>query len=262
MARAVDRDLSLFHRFEQRRLRPGRHAVDFVDEQQVGEDRPLVEREGARRHVEDVGADDVGRHQVGRALHALELQAHDARERPDRQRLGEAGNALEQRVTAADDREQQQIDHLGLPDDDLGELAARLAGDLFECAHRLFLPPAHALETRGETLQLRHERHRLPRGEIRIGCRRPRVRQRHSRARRDRTPAARQQPRPAARRRSPAAARARPAAGDGRARAPSRRPPPTRVPARRDRPSYRRTRAATSAARRPGRGSADDAGRR
>ena len=140
MARAVDRDLPLLHRFEQRRLRPGRHAVDLVDEQQIGEDRPLVQRERARRHVEDVGADDVGGHQVGRALHALKLQPHDARERADRQRLGQARHALEQRVAAADDRQQQQIDHLGLPDDDLGELAARLARDLFECAHRLFCP--------------------------------------------------------------------------------------------------------------------------
>ncbi len=151
MARAVDRDLALFHRLEQRRLRPRRHPVDLVDEQQVGEDRPLVQREGARRHVEDVGADDVGGHQVGRALHALELQAHDARERADRQRLGQARNAFEQRVPAADDRQQQQVDHLGLPDDDLGELAAGLAGDLFECAHRLFLPLPTTLEARRET---------------------------------------------------------------------------------------------------------------
>ena len=148
MARAVDRDLPLLHRLEQRRLRPRRHAVDLVDEQQVGEDRSLMEREGARRHVEDVGADDVGGHQVGRALHALELQAHDARERPNRQRLGEAGNAFEQRVPAADDRQQQQVDHLGLPDDDLGELATGLARDLFECAHRLSLPLAQRRSTR------------------------------------------------------------------------------------------------------------------
>ena len=82
------------------------------------------------RHVEDVGADDVGGHQVGRALHALELQAQDARERADRQRLGQAGHAFEQRVAAADDRQQQQVDHLGLPDDHLGELAARVSRDL------------------------------------------------------------------------------------------------------------------------------------
>ena len=140
MARAVDRDLPLLHRLEQRRLRARRHPVDLVDEQQVGEDRALVQRERARRHVEDVGADDVGRHQVGRALHALELQAHDARERADGQRLGEARHAFEQRVPAADERQQQQVDHLGLPDDDLGELAPRLARDLFECAHLCFCP--------------------------------------------------------------------------------------------------------------------------
>ena len=39
-ARAVDRDLPLFHRLEQRRLRARRHPVDLVNEQQVGEHRP------------------------------------------------------------------------------------------------------------------------------------------------------------------------------------------------------------------------------
>ncbi len=140
MARAIDRDLTLLHRLEQRRLRARRHPVDFVDEQQVGEDRSLVQREGARSQVEDVGADDVGGHEIGGALHALELQAHDPGERADGQRLGQTRNAFEQRMPAADERQQQQVDHLGLPHDDLGELATGLARDLFECAHLCFCP--------------------------------------------------------------------------------------------------------------------------
>ena len=49
VAGAVDRHLPLLHRLEQRRLGAGRHAVDLVDQQQVGEDRALVQRERARR---------------------------------------------------------------------------------------------------------------------------------------------------------------------------------------------------------------------
>ena len=56
--------------FEQRRLRARRHAVDLVDQQQVGEDRPFVDPEFARRHVEHARAGDVGRHQIRRALDA------------------------------------------------------------------------------------------------------------------------------------------------------------------------------------------------
>ena len=61
LLRAVDRHLAFFHGFEQRGLSSRRHAVDLVDEQQIGEDGPAVQRERARRHVEDVGADDIGR---------------------------------------------------------------------------------------------------------------------------------------------------------------------------------------------------------
>ena len=46
---ALDRDLPLLHRLEQRRLGLGRRAVDLVGEQQVGEHRPLAEPELARR---------------------------------------------------------------------------------------------------------------------------------------------------------------------------------------------------------------------
>jgi hypothetical protein len=70
---------ALLHGFEQRRLRLGRRAVDFVGQQNVGEDRALHEGPGAVAgggiFLDDVGAGDVGRHQVRRELDALEHQA-------------------------------------------------------------------------------------------------------------------------------------------------------------------------------------------
>ena len=42
---AVDRHLPLLHRLEQRGLRLGGRAVDFIGEQERREDRPLDERE-------------------------------------------------------------------------------------------------------------------------------------------------------------------------------------------------------------------------
>ena len=69
----VDGDVALLHALEQAGLRLRRGAVDLVDEHDVGEDRPGPELEALLALVVDVDADDVGRQQVGRALHAREL---------------------------------------------------------------------------------------------------------------------------------------------------------------------------------------------
>ena len=77
--------------------------------------------------VEDLGAGDVGRHQVGRELDALEAQVEDLRQRLDQQRLGQPGHAGEQAVAAGEERDQDLIDDLVLADDDLAQLAAGCA---------------------------------------------------------------------------------------------------------------------------------------
>ena len=95
----------LLHGFEQGGLGLGRRAVDFVGQDHVGEDRPRQERElaaaGVAGLLEDLGAGDVGRHQVGRELDALEGQVQDLGHGADQQRLGQAGHADEQAVAAA-----------------------------------------------------------------------------------------------------------------------------------------------------------------
>ena len=67
-------DLVLFHRLQQRALRLGRGAVDFVRQDQLREHRPGMELEGAAVAVEHRYADDVGRQQIAGELHALEAQ--------------------------------------------------------------------------------------------------------------------------------------------------------------------------------------------
>ena len=79
MAHAVDRDLPLLHRLEQRRLGLRRRAVDLVGEQEVGEHRSLAERQLAAIAVDHHRAGDVARHQVGRELHATRLHRERAR---------------------------------------------------------------------------------------------------------------------------------------------------------------------------------------
>ena len=63
---ALDRDLTLLHRLEQRGLRLGGRAVDLVGEHDVREDRPGAQAERAVLRREHVGAGDVGR-AAGRA---------------------------------------------------------------------------------------------------------------------------------------------------------------------------------------------------
>ena len=68
----ADRDAALLHRFEQGALDLGRGPVDLVGQQQVGEDRPLVDAEVVGPLVEDLRADDVGGEQVDGELDAGE----------------------------------------------------------------------------------------------------------------------------------------------------------------------------------------------
>ena len=74
----------LLHRLEQRALRLGRGAVDFVGEHQLRKDRAALKAELAGLAVEDRHAEHVGGQQVAGELHALKRQAErlgDARAR-------------------------------------------------------------------------------------------------------------------------------------------------------------------------------------
>ncbi len=150
---AGDGDMVLLHGLQQRRLCLGARAVDLVGHQQLGEDRPLDEAEtapAARPPVfQHLGADDVGRHKVGRELDALGVEPQYPAQRLDQQRLGEAGHADQQGMPAGEDGDERALDHLLLAEDDRGgglvhaldALAGRFdAADngvvcLCECAH-------------------------------------------------------------------------------------------------------------------------------
>ena len=77
--------------------------------------------------LEDLGADDVGRHQVRRELDAAEVQRQRLAERAHEQRLAEAGHAFEQAVAAGEQADEELLDHLVLADDDLGDRRAQRA---------------------------------------------------------------------------------------------------------------------------------------
>ena len=61
--------------------------------------------------LQHLGAEDVGRHQVGGELHPVRDQPEHGAERLDQPGLGEAGRADQQPVAAAEDGDQRLLDH-------------------------------------------------------------------------------------------------------------------------------------------------------
>jgi len=82
---------------------------------------------GAVVLLEDLGTEDVAGHQVGRELHAPELQVERLSKRAHQQGLAEPGYAFEQAVPTGQQADQQLFDHGLLPDDGLGDRGAQRA---------------------------------------------------------------------------------------------------------------------------------------
>jgi hypothetical protein len=121
---ALDGDRALLHRLEQRRLRARRRAVHLVGEHDVREQRARPELELAALLREEVDADDVGRHQVGRELDAVERRADRRGEGPRHGRLAGPRDVLEQDVPAAQQRDEHQRDGLVGADDHAAHVLA------------------------------------------------------------------------------------------------------------------------------------------
>ena len=128
----ADGHATLLHGFQQGALHLGCGAVDLVGQQQVREDRPLVDAEFVGPLVEDLRADDVRGEQVDGELDPGELEVDRLRERRDQEGLGQARHALEQQVPAGEQRDQESLDDHVLADDDRPHALAHLP-DEFEC---------------------------------------------------------------------------------------------------------------------------------
>ena len=96
---AIDCDLVLLHRFEQRGLCLAGGTVDLVRQQQVRHDRAGLVDKLVRLFVIDREADDVRRHGVRRELHTAGLQAKDFCKGHGRRGLADAGHVLHEYMT-------------------------------------------------------------------------------------------------------------------------------------------------------------------
>ena len=114
--------LALLHRLQQRGLGLRRSAVDFVGQQNIGEDRPFHEAEVPPPlfvFLQHIGAGDVGGHQVGRKLDPLELDVEDSRQGADHQGFGQAWHAYQEAMPPGEDGGEDLFDDLRLAHDDL-----------------------------------------------------------------------------------------------------------------------------------------------
>ena len=85
---------------------------------------------------EDVRADDVGRHQVGRELDPVEGRVDDVGDGPHEHRLAQARDAFEQHVAVREQPGERLAHELALADDDAADLAFDRLGALGEGLRR------------------------------------------------------------------------------------------------------------------------------
>ena len=106
---AVDGDLRIVHRFEQRGLRARGGAVDFVGENDVGKDRALTEFKIARFGIVDADAEHVARQQVGRELDALETALKGLCKGLRECCFTDAGNIFDQQVSTREKGDERKL---------------------------------------------------------------------------------------------------------------------------------------------------------
>src|SRR6266851_3534676 len=138
MRLAVDGDLPLLHRLEQRGLCLGARAVDLVSKQDLGKHRPGPELEIVELLVEGAHAGHVRRKQVRGELDAPERAVERTGERFGEHRLADPGHVFDQEVTFAEQGDQAKPDLVFLVDDGAADVGDERIGDAsydFGCPH-------------------------------------------------------------------------------------------------------------------------------
>src|SRR6266550_6805169 len=125
---AADRHLPLLHHLEESALDLRWRAVDLVREQEVREHRAERRLEVTDPLVVDTGADKVGGDEVWRELDPLEVAGDRLRDRLHRERLRESGDALDEKVAAREEADQEALQQVILADDHLLDLEEEPAG--------------------------------------------------------------------------------------------------------------------------------------
>ena len=131
----ADGDLAFLHGLEEGALDFGGGAVDFVGEDDVGEDGAFPGGEVAGAGGVEHGSDDGGGEEVGSELDAVEGGGEGSCEAGDGEGLGESGESLDEDMVVAEEGEDELADEILLSDDDSSHLVlylVELAGCLLD----------------------------------------------------------------------------------------------------------------------------------
>ena len=133
--------LRFVHGFQQRRLRLRRRAIDFVRQDDVGENRSGLEIESLLDLIEDAGAHHVGGQQVRSKLDALERAVEGVRQRLRQRRLAHARHVFDQQVALGEQCHDREADDFILAANHARNGILQLR-DLVGrgCGHRLKIP--------------------------------------------------------------------------------------------------------------------------
>ena len=123
-----DGDLVLLHRLEHGGLGFRRGAVDFVGKHDVRKHRALDEFKlsppADAGFLDDVGAGDIGRHQVGCELDAIEGKVESLGDGGNQERFRQTRHAHQQGMSAGEEADRELLDDLLLADDRLAKFRA------------------------------------------------------------------------------------------------------------------------------------------
>jgi hypothetical protein len=127
---AVHADLGFVHSLEERRLCAGRGAVDFVRENDVGENGAGAKFKFAVLGIVNADAEHVARKQIRSELNALEGAMKGFGERLRQRGLADAGNVFNEQVAAGKERDQRKLNGFFLAKDGARDGALQLGDDL------------------------------------------------------------------------------------------------------------------------------------
>ena len=139
------RDLMFLHCLKQRSLGFRRSAVDFICQDQIRKNRAAHKSKAPAvgRFREDFRAGDVGGHQVRRELNPLELEVENAGDGFHQQGLRQARGTGQQAMPTGQQREQELLHHVALPDKDLAEFRGEAITSSVEAILHGFIGDEH-----------------------------------------------------------------------------------------------------------------------
>src|SRR5882762_1501464 len=127
---AVDGDLCFVHGFEKRRLRTRGGAIDFVSEDNVGENRAGTKFKIARLGIVDADAENIAGEQIRRELDTLKAAMEGFCERLSESGLADAGDVFDEQMAAREQGDERELDGVFLAIDGARDGALELRDDL------------------------------------------------------------------------------------------------------------------------------------